>query len=59
MLSRRSWLSDEHSKCHGTGTATGDPVEATAVGRVFGEKGIHIGSVSEKIKKGALCTKKY
>lgn len=33
-------------ECHGTGTALGDTIEATAVGRVFGEKGIYIGSVS-------------
>ena len=33
-------------ECHGTGTATGDPIETTAVGNVFGETGIHIGSVS-------------
>lgn len=32
-------------ECHGTGTAAGDPIETTAVGNVFGEKGIHIGSV--------------
>jgi acyl transferase domain-containing protein len=31
---------------HGTGTPTGDPIEATAVANLFGEEGIHIGSVS-------------
>jgi acyl transferase domain-containing protein len=33
-------------KCHGTGTPTGDPIEATAVGNVFGQHGVYIGSVS-------------
>jgi hypothetical protein len=33
-------------ECHGTGTLVGDPLEATAVGNVFGEHGIYIGSVS-------------
>ena len=36
-------------QCHGTGTPTGDPIEATAVGKVFGEKGIYIGSVKPNI----------
>lgn len=36
-------------KCHGTGTPIGDPIEAAAVGNVFGKKGIHIGSVSRSV----------
>ncbi|KAB2570584.1 Hybrid PKS-NRPS synthetase lepA [Lasiodiplodia theobromae] len=32
-------------ECHGTGTAIGDPLEVTAVGNVFGGKGVLIGSV--------------
>lgn len=32
-------------ECHGTGTSTGDPLEAIAVANVFGEKGVYIGSV--------------
>jgi acyl transferase domain-containing protein len=32
-------------ECHGTGTPTGDPLETTAVGNVFGENGVFIGSV--------------
>ncbi|KAF7554946.1 hypothetical protein G7Z17_g2570 [Cylindrodendrum hubeiense] len=32
-------------ECHGTGTATGDPIETTAVGKVFGDEGVYIGSV--------------
>lgn len=33
-------------KCHGTGTPTGDPIETTAIGNVFGDRGVIIGSVS-------------
>lgn len=36
-------------QCHGTGTATGDPIEALAVGRVFGEAGVYIGSVKPNL----------
>ncbi|KAL8376833.1 hypothetical protein RB595_007791 [Gaeumannomyces hyphopodioides] len=36
-------------ECHGTGTATGDPIEAKAVARVFGEKGVYIGSVKPNL----------
>ncbi|GJN78219.1 type I iterative polyketide synthase [Purpureocillium lilacinum] len=36
-------------ECHGTGTPTGDPIETTAVGRVFGEKGVYIGSVKPNV----------
>ena len=32
-------------ECHGTGTPVGDPIEAGAVGRVFGESGVYIGSI--------------
>ncbi|KAI0900051.1 fatty acid synthase S-acetyltransferase [Annulohypoxylon nitens] len=31
-------------ECHGTGTPTGDPIEAKAVARVFGQSGVYIGS---------------
>jgi acyl transferase domain-containing protein len=36
-------------QCHGTGTPTGDPIETTAVGKVFGENGIYIGSVKPNL----------
>ncbi|KAI0377764.1 putative polyketide synthase [Hypomontagnella monticulosa] len=36
-------------ECHGTGTAIGDAVEAGAVARVFGKKGIYIGSVKPNL----------
>ncbi|OJI89152.1 hypothetical protein ASPTUDRAFT_134297 [Aspergillus tubingensis CBS 134.48] len=36
-------------ECHGTGTPTGDPIETTAVGNVFGQKGVFIGSVKPNI----------
>ncbi|KAF5546053.1 polyketide synthase, partial [Fusarium phyllophilum] len=37
-------------ECHGTGTATGDPIETTAVGKVFGEgKPVYITSVKPNL----------
>jgi acyl transferase domain-containing protein len=36
-------------ECHGTGTATGDPIEARAIGNIFGERGVFIGSVKPNI----------
>ncbi|KAL0934958.1 polyketide synthase [Colletotrichum truncatum] len=37
-------------ECHGTGTPVGDPIEAEAVGRVFGDHGgVYIGSVKTNI----------
>ncbi|KAK8115461.1 Acyl transferase/acyl hydrolase/lysophospholipase [Apiospora sp. TS-2023a] len=38
-------------ECHGTGTATGDPIEAAAVARVFGDpkKTMYIGSVKPNL----------
>jgi acyl transferase domain-containing protein len=37
-------------ECHGTGTSIGDPIEARAVGRVFGPSGgVHIGSVKPNV----------
>ncbi|KAL2838941.1 hypothetical protein BJX68DRAFT_279537 [Aspergillus pseudodeflectus] len=36
-------------ECHGTGTQVGDPIETTAVGNVFGEHGIYIGSVKSNL----------
>lgn len=34
---------------HGTGTAAGDPIEARAVGEVFGDGGTYIGSVCDAL----------
>ncbi|KAH6689849.1 KR domain-containing protein [Plectosphaerella plurivora] len=39
-------------ECHGTGTPTGDPIETSAVGSVFGEKGVYIGSVKPNVGHG-------
>lgn len=36
-------------ECHGTGTLIGDRVEATAVGRVFSDRGTFIGSVKPNL----------
>ncbi|KAL4916115.1 hypothetical protein BDW62DRAFT_218861 [Aspergillus aurantiobrunneus] len=36
-------------ECHGTGTAVGDPTEATAVGNVWRDSGIMIGSVKPNV----------
>ncbi|THV54035.1 hypothetical protein BGAL_0036g00340 [Botrytis galanthina] len=36
-------------ECHGTGTAIGDRQETTAVGNVFGEKGVYITSVKPNL----------
>ncbi|KAM0212330.1 hypothetical protein ACHAQI_004728 [Fusarium lateritium] len=36
--------------CHGTGTPTGDPIETTAVGKVFGgDRGVYITSVKPNV----------
>ncbi|ORY58730.1 KR domain-containing protein [Pseudomassariella vexata] len=36
-------------ECHGTGTPAGDPIETEAVGNVFGEKGVYIGSIKPNV----------
>ncbi|KAI0505428.1 hypothetical protein F5B22DRAFT_524155 [Xylaria bambusicola] len=36
-------------ECHGTGTATGDPIETEAVASVFGGNGIYIGAVKPNL----------
>ena len=39
----------DSSQCHGTGTATGDPLETTAISEVFGPSGVYIGSVKPNV----------
>ncbi|KAK5996166.1 Highly reducing polyketide synthase gloL [Cladobotryum mycophilum] len=49
---KRAGIDPNHTayvECHGTGTAVGDPAETTAVGRVFGRDGVHIGSVKPNL----------
>ncbi|KXJ86841.1 KR domain-containing protein [Microdochium bolleyi] len=36
-------------ECHGTGTPVGDPIETRAIGSVFGERGVYIGSVKPNV----------
>ncbi|KAH7083527.1 putative polyketide synthase [Paraphoma chrysanthemicola] len=36
-------------ECHGTGTAVGDPIEAKAVARIFGDEGVHISSIKPNL----------
>jgi acyl transferase domain-containing protein len=36
-------------ECHGTSTPTGDPIETVAVGNVFGNSGVYIGSVKPNV----------
>ena len=42
-------------ECHGTGTATGDPVEVAAVASVFGDRSTYIGSVSSNYLPRFSC----
>ena len=43
-------------QCHGTGTAVGDPIETRAVGNVFGDEGVYIGSVKPNIGHSEGCS---
>ncbi|KAI0377169.1 polyketide synthase [Hypomontagnella monticulosa] len=43
-------------ECHGTGTAIGDPIETRAVGNVFGENGVYIGSVKPNVGHSEGCS---
>ncbi|KIX08676.1 uncharacterized protein Z518_03333 [Rhinocladiella mackenziei CBS 650.93] len=36
-------------ECHGTGTSAGDLVETSAVASVFGDQGVHIGSIKPNL----------
>ncbi|KAL2194238.1 polyketide synthase [Corynascus similis CBS 632.67] len=43
-------------ECHGTGTPIGDPIEARAVGNVFGDRGVYIGSVKPNVGHSEGCS---
>ncbi|KAF2016801.1 ketoacyl-synt-domain-containing protein, partial [Aaosphaeria arxii CBS 175.79] len=43
-------------ECHGTGTPTGDPIEVTAVGEVFGTQGVMIGSLKPNFGHSEGCS---
>ncbi|OTA99530.1 hypothetical protein M426DRAFT_269167 [Hypoxylon sp. CI-4A] len=43
-------------ECHGTGTVIGDPIETKAIGNVFGERGVFIGSVKPNIGHSEGCS---
>ncbi|KAK1984892.1 thiolase-like protein [Colletotrichum cereale] len=40
-------------ECHGTGTSIGDPIDAKAVARIFGDEGVYISSVVVRCGSGA------
>ncbi|KAI1110618.1 hypothetical protein F5Y14DRAFT_345509 [Nemania sp. NC0429] len=39
-------------ECHGTGTPVGDPIEAESIARIFGQSGVHIGSIKPNLGHG-------
>ncbi|RYP70869.1 hypothetical protein DL769_004844 [Monosporascus sp. CRB-8-3] len=52
-IAREELPKTAYFECHGTATPVGDPIEATAVARIFGDSGgIHIGSIKPNLGHG-------
>lgn len=48
-VARLSASQTGYVECHGTGTPVGDPLEVQSIANVFGNEGVYIGSVSDRM----------